>query len=84
MKIKLETRRDKIDFVLFILHYILFVISVIALIANITVIIRFSSYLTNVGKECIINIIISLSIIISFFVSTKFKELRKKFGKVTR
>ena len=79
LKEKLKTPKDKIDFVIFILQYILLVLAIVALIINLVMIFLQHQDLTKLNKDAIINLLLCISILVSFFTLDKFKEVRKKF-----
>lgn len=79
LKDKLKTPKDKIDFVIFILHYILLVLAIATLIINLVMIFLQHQDLTKLNKDAIINLLLCISILVSFFTFDKFKEVRKKF-----
>lgn len=78
LKDKLKTPKDKIDFVIFILHYILLVLAIVTLIINLVMIFLQHQDLTKLNKDAIINLLLCISILVSFFTFDKVSVLYKR------
>ena len=80
-KIKLNTPKDKFEFVVYLLHYILSIMFVLVIIGFIGILIFYLVHgLTNQIFQCIISICICSFLLYNCITQDKFKQIRKKFN----
>ena len=80
-KIKLETPKDKLDFVIYLIHYILMVLFIVVILGFIGLLIFYLTHgLTNQISQCIISILMCCFLLYNSITQDKFKQLRKKFN----
>lgn len=83
MSKEVKSLKDKIDYGIYIFQYILLVVSILLLLCNIGVLVFCLYYaLKFYYISVIIGIILSISLLISYFTFEKFKFVRKKYRKV--
>ena len=80
-RVKLETPKDKLDFVIYLIHYILMILFVLVIIGFIGIFIFYLTHgLTNQISQCIISILMCSFLLYSSITQEKFKQIRKKFN----
>lgn len=83
MSKEVKSLKDKIEYSIYIFQYVLLVVSVTLLLCNLGVLVFCLYYdLKLYYISVIIGIVLSLSLLISFFTFEKFKFVRRKFRKV--
>lgn len=80
-KVKLDTPKDKIEFIIYLAHYILSVLFILVILGFIGILIFYLMHgLTNQIFQCIISICMCGFLLYNCITQKSFKQIRNKFN----